>query len=1695
MKNFNTIALAILALAVVGLYLLHFTGKGEKQVGVESSTFVADSAIVETHDEDEIAAAIGAGATSASPTHNAGTLTYKFSSGSTSTTKPADTYGTLSDTHTYTLAESKNGFTSVNSSNGTLTATSYGTTIGNARTSATVTCTRTCKWTPTSSYNAAGTITKNSAATATCTQNGNYVTKVEPKPSSGVAHVKYSNISAGATTSSPQTTGAATYTFSSGSTTTDSSSSPSFGGSASYSRTYAEKANSDASNAFSVNTTNGTVTTSHRGTTPGAARSVTVTATLVVKYTHATGMSAPNTSVSGTLVNDVVVTQNENKITSYGNWTTPTITVGTTSFPAAGGTATITISGDMTRTNTWSSGSKSTDTAYKSNKSASFATISSDYKTLTVGVNTTGSNRNGKVYIDWSFGSDNNVVKSVESNSYSQVGQSDCTLTLTGSTKVYHETATIIGKASVAGTIYWGTSQTSMTQSTSVSANTNTTITSRTSLGTTTIYAYFVPTDKNYKTLGSSSAYHTSASAKITQASDANITINTSNATYNGSAQTVVTCNPTDGVHGVSTWALGYATSSSATANSGVTWIADKTNLSLTNAGTYYIWRRWTADSNHSNSNGGEKIDPTVTIGKRTISITAPTKTDRTYSGSAQTIFAAGSCTAGGTMYYSDTNKTFSTSTWSTSLPYSQKTTAGTYTLYYYCYVSDISNNTGTGINTIKSISATIGKKATTAPTLTAGSKTTYDGSTVYAKAASASSNPAGKIYYGASSGATTYSITASTTAANLTSMGRTDVGTTTIYAFFRPTDTANYADSSVVSTTAKVVNKKATAAPTLTAGSKDTYDGGTVYAKAATGSGNPAGKIYYGASSGATTYNITASTTASNLSSMGRSSVGTTTIYAFFRPNDTTNYADSSVASTTVKVTNKATPTMTLAGSNKTYNGSASYITGTASVAGKIYYGTTSATSGMSTAVSVSANTATNLTSITNVGTLTVYAYFVPTDTTNYNSLGSSSNDHTSKSITISKRTVTITAPTKTDRTYSGSAQTIFTAGSCTTGGVMYYSDTNKTFSTSTWSTSVPTPKQTNAGTYTLYYYCYVSDTTNNTGTGINTIKSISATISKLGATLAYSPSDLSVQCKNSDTKLLTATTVSYTKASVGAGSASYTIDSVKNSSGTSVSYISLSSTNLSVAANTPVGDYTVTMTASQGNSNYTSTPVTKSFTVSVVADVLGSYVGTLSISPSTILSAGADSRTITWGAIHKVWASGREKVYATGTATLTQTCNDNTANTFVTINNTSYTNSSSTKESTLTKNSYSNYNHTVGATFTYTLKLGSTTIKTLTVYAQANTSTTTDTGITAYGTPTISIGDGMTAAGGSATVTCTVKNTMGTKTVFTSGYTTTGTKQVDGTATWSIASQSCVGGGTRFTKSGNTLAHTTMGANEGVDSISLTAVNSGDKTKTSGTGTGITNYRVHTLTGVTASYSNPASSSSGSTNTPTVKYSTSYKFLSGASGSTTSNNTAASISTGTSFTKSFSIVTNNTAASLNTSTGVVTWNSANTSTSTRQIVVKCTGTLTSLGSTSSKTSSNFGAVQAAGGSTPTYNMNVTVINNIQHSVTCNVMVNGSSIGTIDSSTTGQSISKVYSGASSVNVMIMPTSNASGASRTLSISLGGGGYNTNKTDFNPDSKSVSLPSNFTTNGTMVSVYVERQATTSATVVVTVTTS
>ena len=125
--------------------------------------------------------------------------------------------------------------------------------------------------------------------------------------------------------------------------------------------------------------------------------------------------------------------------------------------------------------------------------------------------------------------------------------------------------------------------------------------------------------------------------------------------------------------------------------------------------------------------------------------------------------------------------------------------------------------------------------------------------------------------------------------------------------------------------------------------------------------------------------------------------------------------------------------------------------------------------------------------------GSQTATAYYAAT-ATNF----SASPVSAGVDVKVNARTVTITAPTFNSNTltYTGSGQTILNAGSCTTGGVMYYykstSSTKPSFSTSNWTTTAPT-QETNAGTYYVWYYCYVSDTTNNTGSGINTVTAVS--------------------------------------------------------------------------------------------------------------------------------------------------------------------------------------------------------------------------------------------------------------------------------------------------------------------------------------------------------------------------------------------------------------------------------------------------------------------------------------------------------------------------------------------------------------------------------------------------------------------------
>lgn len=112
----------------------------------------------------------------------------------------------------------------------------------------------------------------------------------------------------------------------------------------------------------------------------------------------------------------------------------------------------------------------------------------------------------------------------------------------------------------------------------------------------------------------------------------------------------------------------------------------------------------------------------------------------------------------------------------------------------------------------------------------------------------------------------------------------------------------------------------------------------------------------------------------------------------------------------------------------------------------------------------------------------------------------------------------------------------------------------------------------------------------------------------------------------------------------------------------------------------------------------------------------------------------------------------------------------------------------------------------------------------------------------ITAYGTPTISIGSGLTAAGGSASVSASVTNTETYNTLYSSGATGPNqTRSVGGSLSISMTAN----GNSRFSLSGNTIIHSSMGTNETTDTITIKAVNDGDSSKSATASKSITNSK----------------------------------------------------------------------------------------------------------------------------------------------------------------------------------------------------------------------------------------------------------
>ena len=145
---------------------------------------------------------------------------------------------------------------------------------------------------------------------------------------------------------------------------------------------------------------------------------------------------------------------------------------------------------------------------------------------------------------------------------------------------------------------------------------------------------------------------------------------------------------------------------------------------------------------------------------------------------------------------------------------------------------------------------------------------------------------------------------------------------------------------------------------------------------------------------------------------------------------------------------------------------------------------------------------------------------------------------------------------------------------------------------------------------------------------------------------------------------------------------------------------------------------------------------------------------------------------------------------------------------------------------------------------TVTYTGEGGAVANKTTDIYQAENkvTNSNYNPRITAYGTPTISIGSGLTAAGGSATVSASVTNTETYNALYSSGAIGPNqTRSVGGSLSISMT----VNGNSRFSLSGNTITHSSMGTNETTDTITIKAVNDGDSSKSATASKSITNSK----------------------------------------------------------------------------------------------------------------------------------------------------------------------------------------------------------------------------------------------------------
>ena len=369
--------------ASVGTLTATATGEGSKSATKSVTVYQAGNyvtAIDLTGFAVLYSKSVSAGGGTVSPSVTGGSVKFTFTSGSTTTTTPSSTYGSLSSATSYS-GSAANGFSAPNSSSGSMTASDRATTEGAARNSGTVTATKKVTWTPTSSYNSAGTKTDSMSDTDYATQEANvktagsisygawqvsvsanrYTTSSSPCPAAGGT----CTITASATRTRTQN-----YSFTSGDTTTEALSNESGSPTLSISGTGASLSGT-------------TVTWANRTTTTGEVRSATVTAKM--------------DSVTAT---EVVYQQANSYSDSYNN---PVISRPNAShnFTKSGGTWASGVSVSQSGTRTYTSGSTTALTGSASftlSESASWLTTSGG--SITASANSASTSRSATVTIN-----------------------------------------------------------------------------------------------------------------------------------------------------------------------------------------------------------------------------------------------------------------------------------------------------------------------------------------------------------------------------------------------------------------------------------------------------------------------------------------------------------------------------------------------------------------------------------------------------------------------------------------------------------------------------------------------------------------------------------------------------------------------------------------------------------------------------------------------------------------------------------------------------------------------------------------------------------------------------------------------------------------------------------------------------------------------------------------------------------------------------------------------------------------------------------------------------------------------------------------------------------------------------------------------------------------------------------------------